>query len=44
MGFLRFGYVTIWGIDSFGFGVIVCIVCYGTVWPLSHVFSFNVGL
>ena len=29
---------------GFGLGVIVCIVCYGTVWLLCHVFSFNVGL
>ena len=28
----------------FGLGVIVCIVCYGTVWLPCHVFSSNVGL
>ena len=27
----------------FGLGVIVCIVCYGTVWLPCHVFSSNVG-
>ena len=28
----------------FGVGVIVCIVCYGSVWLLCHVFISNVGL